>query len=79
MRAFHAIGAAFLMAWAIPTGSHANGTTPTTVSQAPAPGCHCPRVQRHGLSHWRLAKGVQQEVRRSLPNGAQSASLPHAH
>jgi len=38
----------------------------------PLPESDGPRVQRHGLSHWRLAKGVQQEVRRSLPNGAQS-------
>ena len=50
MRAFHAIGAAFLMAWAIPAASHANGTAPTSVSQAPAPGCHCPRALRHA---WR--------------------------
>jgi hypothetical protein len=51
MRAFHAIGAAFLMAWAIPTASQANGTTATrTVSPPAAPGCHCPRPLRHA---WR--------------------------
>ena len=47
MRAVHAIGAAFLMAWAIPTASHANGTAATTASPPPAPGCHCPRPLRH--------------------------------
>lgn len=48
MRAFHAIGAAFLMAWLMPAPSHADGTTgASTVSSMPAPGCHCPRVQRH--------------------------------
>ena len=45
MRAFHAIGAAFLMAWLIPVPSHANGTT-RTLSSAPAPGCVCPRQVR---------------------------------
>jgi hypothetical protein len=48
MRAFHVIGAAFLMAWAIPTASRADGTTATTAaSAAAAPGCHCPRPLRH--------------------------------
>src|SRR5438094_1619260 len=56
MRAIHAIGAAVLMAWAIPPASHANGTTATTVSQPPKPGCHCPRVQRHVRYHARYWK-----------------------
>ena len=49
MRAFHAIGAAFLMGWAIPTASHAEGVPPASTVAAPgAPGCHCPGVaQRH--------------------------------
>jgi len=54
MRAFHAVGAALLMAWATPASVHANGTTPTgAVSQPQAPGCHCPRLQRHARYHVR--------------------------
>ena len=57
MRAFHAIGAAVLMAWALPTAGHANGTAATrAVSQPAAPGCHCPRVQRHA---WRARHHVR--------------------
>jgi hypothetical protein len=53
MRAYHAIGAAFLMAWLMPTPSHADGPPGgSTVSSAAAPGCHCPprhvwRPHRH--------------------------------
>jgi hypothetical protein len=46
MRAFHAIGAAFLMAWAVPAASRADGMP--AASTVSAPGCHCPRLaQRH--------------------------------
>ena len=62
MRAFHAIGAAILMAWAVPTSGHANGTTPASTAAQPAgPGCHCPRLQRHVRYHARL------KHRRPLP------------
>ena len=46
MRTFRAIGAAFLMAWAIPAATYADGMPPAnTVS---APGCRCPGIaQRH--------------------------------
>ncbi len=55
MRAFHAIGAAFLMAWLMPAPSHADGTTgASTVSSTPAPGCHCPRQVRRAGPHARL-------------------------
>jgi len=48
MRAFHVIGAAFLIASAIPAASHADGMPATSGVSAPAPGCHCPGVaQRH--------------------------------
>jgi hypothetical protein len=54
MRAFHAIGAAVLMAFAIPVAGHADGTPPmSSVSQPQAPGCHCPRLQRHVRYHAR--------------------------
>ena len=66
MRAFHVIGAAFLMAWAIPAASHADGTTAVnTVSAPSAPGCHCPRqawrAHRHARFHaryWRHGRPV---------------------
>jgi len=55
MRAFHAIAAAFLTAWAIPAASHAEGIAAVGTVAAPgAPGCHCPGVahraawRRHG-------------------------------
>jgi hypothetical protein len=52
MQAFRAIGAAFLMAWAMPATSHADGATATgTVSAAPAPGCNCPAL--HHRHAWR--------------------------
>ena len=65
MRAFHAIGAAFLMTWAIPAASHADATTGTSaVSPSPAPGCHCPGLQhrhawrRHGRFYaWHRGHG----------------------
>ncbi len=66
MRAFHAIGAAFLMAWVIPVAGHADGTPATgTVSSAPGPGCHCPRQVwrphrhlRYHARYWRRGRRV---------------------
>src|SRR5216683_2333242 len=66
MRAFHAIGAAFLMAWLIPVPSHADGTT--GASSAAAPGCVCPRQVRrapHARLHaryWRHRRPVRVAV-----------------
>jgi hypothetical protein len=65
MRAFHAIGAALLMAWAMPATSHADVTTETSaVSPQLTVRCSCPEVQhrhawyprRHArfhARHWR--------------------------
>jgi len=54
MRAFHAIGAAFLMAWLMPVAGHADGMPATsTVSPAPGPVCHCPRQVRRPHRHVR--------------------------
>jgi hypothetical protein len=66
MRAFHAIGAAFMMAWVMPVSSHADGTTAaSTASSAPAPGCYCSRqawrAHRHARFHaryWRHGRPV---------------------
>ena len=68
MRAYHAIGAAFLMAWLMPAPSHADGTTGATVSSAAAPGCVCPRQVRrapHARLHaryWRHRRPVRVAV-----------------
>jgi hypothetical protein len=70
MRAFHAIGAAFLMAWMIPVAGHADGTpAASTVSSAPGPGCHCPRQAwrphrhlRYHARYWRHGRPVPTAV-----------------
>jgi hypothetical protein len=59
MRPFHVIGAAFLMAWAIPATSHADGMP--AANTVAAPGCHCPRVAQHRAWHrhaWRRGRGA---------------------
>jgi hypothetical protein len=49
MRTFHMIGAAFMMAWALPATTYADGMP--AANSVSAPGCHCPGVaQRHA---WR--------------------------
>ena len=56
MRAFHVIGAVFLIASAFPAASRADGMP--AASAAPMPGCHCPRpmraaMHRHYVRHYR--------------------------
>jgi hypothetical protein len=52
-----AIGAAFVMAWLVPTASRADAPGPAAAAPA-KPGCKCPpkRVQRHVRHHRRVAK-----------------------
>ena len=67
MRAFHAIGAAFLMASVIPAAGHADGMPgASTVASAPGPGCHCPRQVwrahrqvRYHARYWRRGRPVR--------------------
>ena len=47
MRAFSVICAAILMAGALPTAGHADGTSPA----AAAAGCHCPKAVRRPVRH----------------------------
>jgi hypothetical protein len=66
MRLYSAIATAFLIACAVPATSRADDpqSAASAVSQTPAPGCNCPRVQhrhawrphrhaRHHARHWR--------------------------
>jgi hypothetical protein len=78
MRAFHVIGAAFLMAWAMPATSHADGTAATgTVSAAPAPGCHCPALQhRHAWRPRRHARSYAWHRRHWAPAPVAAAPPP---
>jgi hypothetical protein len=62
MRAFHAIGAAFLMACVTPATSHAEATTGTSAASPPAAAaCDCPGVQhRHA---WRSHRHMRHHAR----------------
>ena len=85
MRALHAIGAAFLMASLMPVSSHAEGTAgASTVSQAAAPGCHCPRQawrpHRHARLHaryWRHGRPVP--IALAPPWPAYNPPIPSAY
>ena len=59
MRPFCAMTAAFLFACAVPVPGNADGppATARAVTQPAAPGCNCPRVQRHHV--WRAHRHVR--------------------
>jgi hypothetical protein len=63
MRPFCAMTAAFLFACAVPATSRADGppATASAVAQPAAPGCNCPRVQRHHA--WRAHRYVRHYAR----------------
>ena len=85
MRALHAIGAAFLMAWAIPAASHADGMPATSTVSAPGPGCHCPRPQRHvwrrhgRVYAWHRRHGWPVRVGLAPPWPAYNPPIPSAY
>ncbi len=73
MRAFHAIGAAFLAtfltAWLIPVPGHADGMPGASASSMPAPGCRCPRQAwrphrqvRYHARYWRHGRPVLRAI-----------------
>jgi hypothetical protein len=63
MRPFSAMTAAFLLACAVPVPGHADGppAAASAVAQPAAPGCNCPRVQRHHA--WRAHRYVRHYAR----------------
>lgn len=62
MRPFSAMTAAFLLACAVPMPGHADGPpAASALAQPAAPGCNCPRVQRHHA--WRAHRYVHHYAR----------------
>jgi hypothetical protein len=80
MRAFYAIGAAFLMAAAFPAASLADSMP--AASAAPAPGCHCSRPLRAAMGRhvWHRRHGrIPVAVPRPAPFPAYNPPIPHPY
>jgi hypothetical protein len=77
MRAFHAIGAALLMACAMPVTSRAETTTGAgAASPPPAAVCPCPRVPRHAWRPLRHVRSYAWHRRHWTPAPLAVAPLP---
>jgi len=63
MRPFSVMTAAFLLACAVPMPGHADSpqSPASAIAQPAAPGCNCPRVQRHHA--WRAHRYVRHYAR----------------